>query len=399
VTITAPSNGVEQQALSAVTVKVQDAISLAPLPAESVTITYAGGPGTLQGTTSGTTDSSGNATFSGLSFTKAGSYTLTGTSGNASATSAPIAVDDCTVASPCSVSFSASPADAVNGQTLASDRFGNDGSVNPVQVTVKDAAGYPITGRSVSVALSPNAASLGGTKSATTNSNGTASFSNLTVATSTTGYTLKGTYVATSNASFSGVSAAFGIFDGGDACLATQTCDVTVTNSNTGTTVEGSFLSQGNSGLGISIQPGVITDAQWNANCGGFNLAALAAFGQPLGVSGNNGFVQWTTKIDKNIRINSPAGVSSYRQCYARPAIDGPFATTRKGDGGVATGQSALITGSDGSRWYIGAPANCPATIVDACVKSISAKPSSQNSGVSEVIEIMVAPVRDPGLH
>jgi hypothetical protein len=375
-------------------------VSLNPIPGATVTISLNGSPGTLSGVTNGTTGSDGAVSFSNLKISRAGSYSLnastpSATGGSFSGTSSSFTVYDCTTAYPCSVAFSAQPASAVATKLLASDLFGNDGATNPVKVLVKDQAGVSISGRAVTVSLSPNSGALSGTTAVNTDSTGTASFSTLKVSTSANSYALT---AKTPNPTSAGTSNAFGVFDTGQNCPAGQLCDQTVSSSTTGQLTEVSFTSQGNWGLGVSLSTSPITETQWTANCGGFNMAPNNVTGQPFGVpSSASGLATWIITISKGVRLPNPDnGVSKYRPCYARPQAEGSFNITSLGASGAATGTSTLISTPAGN-FYIGPPVDCPSSVVDVCLKSVTAGQSA--SGNASVIEKLLTRVSDPHLH
>ncbi len=82
----------------AVTVQVTDSLAN-PIPGKKVTMSVASGPGTLSGTLTQTTDSTGTATWADLSLNQSATYTLKATvsGGGPSATGAPFLIDNCDI--------------------------------------------------------------------------------------------------------------------------------------------------------------------------------------------------------------------------------------------------------------------------------------------------------------
>ncbi|HXJ32041.1 MAG TPA: hypothetical protein VNG35_15470, partial [Gemmatimonadales bacterium] len=168
----------------AVTVEVEDAGGNRVTSAiNSITVAIGTNPnnGTLGGPkTVGA--SSGLATFSNLSIDSAGpGYTLTASaSGLIGATSSPFNI---TVGTANKLGFFVQPSSTTGGATITP----------PVQVEVRDAGGNRVTSaiNSITVAIgtNPNAGTLGGLKTVSA-VNGLASFSNLSIDSAGTGYTL-----------------------------------------------------------------------------------------------------------------------------------------------------------------------------------------------------------------
>ena len=183
-----PSNSVAQTTISpAVRVAVEDASgNLVPSAADPVTLALVGGTG-LAGTLT-VSPHSGIATFSDLSVSTAGTgLTLSATGPQLSFAnsttfniSAPGSVP---ASSPAKLAFSQQPTNAL-AQTIIAPA---------VQVTVEDASGNTVTSATNPITLSLNGgAALGGPLTVTPQ-NGIATFSNLTVSTAGTGYTLSAT--------------------------------------------------------------------------------------------------------------------------------------------------------------------------------------------------------------
>ena len=189
-------------------VGVTDLVGGAINPSATVTLTissgtlYAAGGGTATPprTITATTNSSGIATFSGLSIDATGTYTITAT---VPATDVDGRHGDLELVRPswprtaATLSFTTEPP---SGPLTAGS---ND--VGTVVVTAVDTYGNDVAGQSVSLTISSPGAINSGTTSATTQSSGTASFSGLTVETAGTftftasAVTSSGTVTATSN--------------------------------------------------------------------------------------------------------------------------------------------------------------------------------------------------------
>ena len=171
-----PSDGTAAVAIApAVAVTVLDAFGNA-VPASPVVL---GGEGFsfAGGTLSRVTNASGLATFPGLVVDAAGTgYKIGATDGSASATSSPFAV---TAAAPATLSFVQQPTNASAGSAISPS----------VSVRVMDAFGNTVG--ITKVTISPHGFGFAaGTLAETTNSTGLATFGDLVIDTSGTGYTL-----------------------------------------------------------------------------------------------------------------------------------------------------------------------------------------------------------------
>ena len=180
-----PSNTVAGVAISpAVTVQVQDAGGN-PITSSSVAVTLAIGTNPGTGTLSGTTTrnaSAGIATFNNLSINQAGTgYTLSASSiGLTNGTSSSFNI---TAGNAMKLAFVQQPTDTVAGTPIAP----------AVTVAVEDANGNTVTTNSSAVTLSIGTNPGGGTLSGTNTANavnGVATFSNLSIDKTGTGYTL-----------------------------------------------------------------------------------------------------------------------------------------------------------------------------------------------------------------
>jgi hypothetical protein len=197
---TQPSAGSGGAAFGQPAVTVQDQFgNTVTADTSTVTVAIANNPsgGTLSGTKS-VAAVSGVATFSGLSIDKAGTgYTLSATDGSlAAATSNPFTI---TVGAANKLAFAQQPTTTVAGVSIAP----------AVTVQIQDAGGnLTASTANVTVAIATNAG--GGTLSGTLTvaaSGGVATFSNLSINKTGTGYTLS----ATGTSLTSGTSGAFNI--------------------------------------------------------------------------------------------------------------------------------------------------------------------------------------------
>ncbi len=136
-----------------------------PVPGQSVTLTLTGS-GTLTGVLTATTDSSGVATFSGLSLDLIGTKTLTATAGAVTEPSNPITV---TADSATTVAFLTQPPNSI----LIGNTFGT-------VVAVQDVFGNPVSGQSVTLSLN-GTGTLFGTLTVISDSGGNATFTGLSV--------------------------------------------------------------------------------------------------------------------------------------------------------------------------------------------------------------------------
>ena len=145
--------------------------------AQTVTLAIQNNPGggTLSGTTTvAVNTSSGQATFSGLSIDKAGTgYTLTATGSTVSTTPGTVVSNafNITAGAVNSVTFVQRPTDTVAGQNITP----------AVTVRAQDSFGNNVSGASVVISKTSGTGTLSGTLTQTTNSNGVATFANLSI--------------------------------------------------------------------------------------------------------------------------------------------------------------------------------------------------------------------------
>lgn len=194
-----PSSGPANQTIAPpITVQVQDQLGN-NINSSSFSVVIAIGPGSpagmLSGTTTRTTNSNGLATFDDLSINNQGvGFTLVVSTGTLSKTSA--AFNQTAVAT--KVAFVQQPTSGPAGVDITP----------PITVQVEDASNNPVAGSySITVALgnNPTGATLSGTLTRPTNSNGLATFDDLVIDLPGTGYTL----TATSGILIPDTSAAF----------------------------------------------------------------------------------------------------------------------------------------------------------------------------------------------
>jgi hypothetical protein len=178
-----PSNAVTGATITpAVQVRVEDSTGTVVTTATNpVTLALVGGPG-LGGTLT-VTPQNGVATFSNLSVSNAGSYTLSASSPTlTSATSTGFTITAPSLPTAVKLAFSVQPSNAVTGATITP----------AVQVSVEDSSGTVVTTATNPVTLAlVGGTGLAGTLTATPQ-NGVATFSNLTVSIAGT-YTLSAT--------------------------------------------------------------------------------------------------------------------------------------------------------------------------------------------------------------
>jgi hypothetical protein len=173
VIIQQPTNAVAAVAISpAVTVRIRDSLgNNVPTSGLAIALSLTSGTGTLSGTTSRATDTSGLATFSDLSVNLAGKKIITASS----ALLASAVSDTFTIAAGAAaqLAFVHQPTGAKAGVVISP----------AVTVQLKDAQGNTVrtSGVSTSITLSTGTGSLTGTLSQLTDATGLATFSNLSI--------------------------------------------------------------------------------------------------------------------------------------------------------------------------------------------------------------------------
>ena len=315
-----PTNAVAGVAISpAIAVTVETAAGAA-FPASgtpvAVALTTPAGA-TLSGTATALTNSSGVATFSGLSVDKAANYTLTATSsGLTSATSSSFTIT------------AAAAAKFVITSTAVSGAASATANLGPITVQEQDAFGNPV-----------NAPVGGTTVTVTSNSTGTTTFS----------ATLGGSPVSAVSIA-SGASSA--TFFYGDTKAATPT--ITVSGSLTSATQVETVLAGAaakllfgqqptNTARGATITPAVTVQVlDQFANLTTSTASVVIAIGNNAGLLGLGVLYGTTTK-------NAVAGVVT----YSNLSIDGAIL----GIGGKGTGYTLVVT-STGLAGATSAPFN-----------------------------------------
>ena len=141
-------------------------------PVAGVSVTLTPTTGTLNGTATIVTDANGKAAFTDLSIDKSSTIKLLASVAGV----APLASNSFTVAAgpATTLTFTTQPA----ATTVAGTAINSPGAVT---VTATDAQGNPVSGVSVTLALSGGPGALAGTTTVSTDSNGKATFSNLSV--------------------------------------------------------------------------------------------------------------------------------------------------------------------------------------------------------------------------
>jgi subtilase family serine protease len=187
---TSPSNAAVNTSITpAIVVHVQDAGGNA-VSGDGVTLTIAnnaGGAGTvLTGGGSVNTDSSGNATFSGVSLNKVGtSYTLTATDSSGTPLTVISSAFNITAGAAAQLVFQQQPTNTTAGM-----------SISPaIVVHAQDAGGNAVSGDSITLTIANNAggSTLTGGGSASTNVAGNAMFNDVSLNKIGTSYTLTAT--------------------------------------------------------------------------------------------------------------------------------------------------------------------------------------------------------------
>jgi hypothetical protein len=301
-----PSSSVAGAAIApAVTVRVEDAFgNLVTISSATISVAIGNNPG--GGTLSGvaTSNASGGvATFSNLSINRTGvGYTLVATSG--ALTSATSAAFDITAGNAASLSFTTQPSTTAAGATIAP----------AVVAQARDALGNVATGFGGAVTLTLNnggTAVLAGT--ATVNAiAGVATFSDLSIAKSGTGYTLTAAAAGVTSAT----SSAFNIVPGAAAALAFVTQPTS---------------SPANAAFSTSV---AISDAFGNLVTGATNSVTLALATNPGGGT-----------LSGTLAANASGGVAS----FSGLSID------RVGLGYQLSATSAGLTSATSALFDIGA--------------------------------------------
>lgn len=188
-----PATGTAGTALTTFRVAVQDAanntVTAGTGSTDAITLSIASGPlgGSFNSATTTYTNVAavaGVASFTGVVLNTAGSYTFTATDTSrtlSTATSTPATA--ITAAAAAKLAFAQSPAESAAGSAITPT----------VTVQLQDQYGNPVSAGGVTVTLSSSAGPLDAGASATTNTNGLASFGSAQINTAATGLTLTAT--------------------------------------------------------------------------------------------------------------------------------------------------------------------------------------------------------------
>ena len=283
---TQPSNTAAGASITpAIVAHVQDAGGN-PISGDGVTLTIAnnaGGAGTgLTGGSSVNTDSNGNATFGGVSLNKVGTgYTLTATDSSGTPLMATSGAFNITAGAASAISFTTQPSNATAGASIAP----------AIVAHVQDAGGNAVSGDGVTLTIANNAGGAGtvltGGSSVSTDGNGNATFSGVSLNKVGTAYTLTAT--DSSGTARTAHSGAFKITAGAASAIsfATQPSNATAGANITPAIVvhvqdvsgnavsgDGIVLAIGNNVGGSSLTGGglVSTDSNGNATFSGVSL-------------------------------------------------------------------------------------------------------------------------------
>jgi hypothetical protein len=270
--------------------------------------------------------------------------------------------------------FFTQPAGAEKTAVISSVAFNTDGVTNPIQVEVIDSSGNRVTSSTASISMAigndpnqsevpPQTAVLTGTNPVSA-VNGVASFTNLKIDKSGTGYTI----VASSTGLTSVTSNAFNVVDDAAACSGTCNASATVPNLNiqaSGTSTGGFLLlSVGGAPLSCGDSynhlPDTVTIDQFNYDGQGNKVVTL--------------------RVSKQFDQSQPNnGVSFYEICYERPASAGPFPTL---NGGTSTCDANV----------------CFGLLPDPCGAAPCIQKKSKNKA-GDVLITLLLPPGDPKAH
>ncbi len=286
-------------------VAVQDAYGNATTSTASVTLSIASGTGgaVLACTTNPLAAVAGVATFAGCKIDKSGSYTLTAASGVLTAdTSAAFTI---AVGPATKLGYSVQPSTVVAGVVISPS----------VAVAVQDAGGNTVTtsGVTVTVAIlaNPGTGTLSGTLSGAASS-GVATFSNLSINKTGTGYTLN----ATSTGLTAAVSTTFNVAPG--------------TASKLGFTTQPAAVV-----AGVSISPAVAVAVQ-DTN-GNTVTSSSATVTVAIGTNPGSGTLSGATSVAAS------SGVATFSN----------LSINKTGTGYTLTAASASLTGATSSTFNV----------------------------------------------
>ncbi|HEV8122979.1 MAG TPA: Ig-like domain repeat protein [Gemmatimonadales bacterium] len=325
----------------------------------NVTVSLASGSGTLNGTKTQPTNSSGQATFSGLSISGlVGPYTLDFNSG--SLTGATSATINLTAGAATKLILTVQPSSsAQNGVAFAQQ---------PV-LQIQDAAGNPVSqsGVSVTASIATGGGTLGGINPVTTNSSGVATFTNLAITGAAGGRTLD--------------------FNATGLTKATSTV---VTIGAGGATKLGFGVQPTNTQAGSAISPAVtvlIQDASGNTVSGATNAVSLA-----LGNNPSSGVLSGT------LTVNAVNGVATFSDLSVDKVGSAyTLAATASGLSGAASNGFNITPGTATQLVFTQQPSNGVAGASITPAVTVTAKDAQNNTVTSYSTAIGLALGNNPG--
>jgi hypothetical protein len=263
-----------------------------------------------------------------------------------------------TVNDSCSVSFTQEPNNVIVGQPITGSSYDTTGP--PVVATVTDASGVQMAGISVTAALvsNPSSATLGGTKAQTTGAGGAATFADLTVNLSGTGYTMSATAATTGSPSATSTP-----FDAQNAAAACSGASCSTTAGNTQGTAQ--ITATGPNGTSGTLTESVNVPTEPPLSCAGYTSADPNTYDFLTTNSALNKVVTITIKqpigtfptfdpTDTDFPFGDGDGDYDDVLVTQKICFEAPYSFTVSG-GGSAT----PTTLPDGSPGFIGLLPNC----------------------------------------
>ena len=413
---TQPSNTTAGASITpAIVVNVQDAAGNV-VSGDGITLTIANNPGssTLTGGGSVNTDSSGNATFAGVSLNKVGTgYTLKATDSSGTPLTATSGAFNITVGTASAISFSTQPSNVAAGA-----------NVTPAIVAhVQDASGNAISGDSVTLTNANNAggSTLTGGGAVNTDVSGNATFSAVSLNKVGVGYTL--TAKDSSATPLSTTSNAFNVTAGAAATLTFTTqpsgaaAGVSIapaivvhaqdTNGNAvsgdGITLTmannpgGSTLSGGSSVSTNSSGDATFSAVSLNKVGSGYTLKATDSSSTPLTVTSNAfnitagapAAISFATQPSNAVAgVNIAPAIVVHVQDASGNSISGDsiaLAIANNAGGSTLTGGGAVATDSSGNATFGAASLNKSGTGYTLTAKDSSATPLTVTSSAFNI--------------
>lgn len=276
---TAGLNNVANTTGTIVEVRVRDCFGNVVTTTGSFDVTISSAPGGLTGTTL-VTGTNGIATFTSLTITTSGSYTLTAASAGLTSTSANISI---TPAPPTKLRFTEQPGTAVIGGVIPGVTMAN------VIVDVLDAFNNispELGGRTIAIASTPAGLTL--TNNIVTTSTGTAAFSALTVTGTTGTYQL----IASSNSPSGIASATSNNFN-----VVAGSPDHLTFNIQPSTTCNGGTLNNFSISMRDAYNNVIVTSGSFTVNLGvtGTSVGAVVSPNTAFGNAGTTGSISGYT--------------------------------------------------------------------------------------------------------